>query len=284
MKQINMNELPLYSPWPARLLGSAPWVVPTRDLAKVDAEYDKDKYASCLAFYHEHKNGEVTPDDIKRFEFKDTGPVCVSIEEELALLSRDEAKERYGSLLRETMSSAIAGADTVVELGCGYGFNLWMLSQHFARKNYIGGEYSNNAVELASHLYGTDKQVSRITVEKFDFYNSKYEILSRVPGGKTVVFTSHAIEQLPSAMEVVAGIESCRRPLTVFHFEPVFELHSDSLLGLLRRKYAVANDYNRDLYTLLRNNDRVRVVQVVPDVFGGNPLNATSIIEWEILV
>ena len=279
-----MNELPLYSPWPARLLGWAPWVVPTRDLAKVDAEYDKDKYASCLAFYHEHRNGEVTPDDIKRFEFKDTGLVCVSIKEELALLSRDEARERYGRLLRDTMSNAINGADTVIELGCGYGYNLWMLSQHFRGKNYIGGEYSSNAVELASHLYETSKQGSRITVEKFDFYSSRYEILSRILSGKTVVFTSHAIEQLPSAMKVVAGIESCGGPLTVFHFEPVYELCSDSLLGLLRRKYAVVNDYNRDLYTLLRNNNRVRLVQVVPDVFGGNPLNATSIIEWETLV
>jgi hypothetical protein len=281
MKPITLNELPHYSPWPARLLGLAPWIVPVRNLTKVDAEYDKDKYQSYLAFYREHKTTEVTPEHVKQFEFGDAGEMCVSLGEELVLFSRGEARERYLNLLRDTMAEAIAGADTIVELGCGYGFNLWMLAQYFPGKKYLGGKYSNNAIELAARLYASGTQSSQITVENFNFYDPKYHLLNRADGRHIAVFTAHAIEQLPSAANVIEAIESCGRRLTVFNFEPVFELYSNSLLGLLRRKYAVANDYNRDLYTLLQAHNRLRVIQVVPDVYGANPLNPTSVIRWE---
>jgi len=49
---VNLNDLPRWSPWPARLLGISPWEAPDRTVEKVDAEYDKDKYAGCLAFYN----------------------------------------------------------------------------------------------------------------------------------------------------------------------------------------------------------------------------------------
>ncbi len=49
MKRIPLDELPAWSPWPARLLGLEPWRIPNRTLAKIDAEYDREKYAQCLA-------------------------------------------------------------------------------------------------------------------------------------------------------------------------------------------------------------------------------------------
>jgi hypothetical protein len=97
-----------------------------------------------------------------------------------------------------------------------------------------------------------------------------------------VVFTSHALEQLPSAAHMLDVIKSYQRDVTtVFHFEPVYEMYDDSLLGLMRRRYTQVNDYNQDLLSLLQNRPDIRIVRLEPNVFGLNPFNPTTIIQWE---
>ena len=66
----------------------------------------------------------------------------------------------------------------------------------------------------------------------------------------------------------------------VLHFEPVFEIHEDSRIGQLRRAYAEAVDYNRDLLGLLRERPEIEVRSVEPNIMGTNPLNPTTIIHW----
>ena len=281
MKHIPLDELPAWSPWPARLLGLEPWRIPNRTLAKIDAEYDREKYAQCLARY-EASEGEsaLSPGDLAALEW---GPIdqtlACSVGDEIVLMTTDQAIQEHRDLLAHTMTPKVTHADNVVELGCGYGIQLWNLGKVFPEKSFLGGEYSANAVRLASMLY---RRGPNIRVRSFNFYDQRYDSLFEERAGAYVVFTSHAIEALPSAghfLDVLAThAESIR---SMFHFEPVHEFYDDSLLGLLRKRYTEANDYNRDLLSQLEGRANIRILQRRPNVFGSNPLNPTSVIEWE---
>jgi len=277
MKALNLNDLPEWSPWPSRLLGMDPWRVPKRTIEKVDSEYDKDKYAKCLAYY---TTVPVSVEAIRQFEHGN-GSACVALGNDLVVMTLSEAQLRYSKLLTETMYQEIEQSATVIELGCGYGYNLWMLKQSFRDKHFCGGEYSENAVCLASHLFHED---SAIGVSQFNFYDRVYGILESAKAPITV-FTSHAIEQLPHAASFFQALLQHRDKIkAVFHFEPVCELHDSTLLGLMRRRYAEVNDYNRDLLSeLQRWSDDIRIVHTEAGVFGLNPLNPTSVVHWEFV-
>lgn len=269
---MNLNDLPLWSPWPARLLGLSSWEIQDRTEEKVDSEYDKDKYAKCLAYYVK-ATAPVTIKAIRRLEYGSGSHRCISFKGDLLLLTADEVQSIYDRLLLyDTMRKEIEQSATIIELGCGYGYNLQMLEQPFQNKQFLGGEFSSNAVKLAAKLF--------TNVAKFNFYDSAYELIENAQPPITV-FTSHAIEQLPKSAPFFQGLWPHRNKIkSVFHFEPVYELYDSTLLGLMRRRYAEVNDYNRDLLPELQQRN-IQITRLEANVFGLNPLNPTSIIQWE---
>ena len=283
MTRVDLNDLPQWSPWPSRLLGMELWNEPSRTIEKVDQEYDKHKYGRCLS-HHSESGGILTPEEVKQFEFGQdlATTICVSQRNDLVLMSLKEARSRFYQLIVEMMRHEIGQSTTVIELGCGYGYNLWMLRQRFLNKYFVGGEQSANAVRLASNLFHEDQMIK---VLQFDFYDPLYDIFKNVEHPITI-FTSHAIEQLPKVITFFDAMLRNRTKIkAVFHFEPVYELHdTQTLLGLMRRRYAELNDYNRDLLSQLRKwSDHIRIVRIETDVFGMNPLNPTSVIHWEFI-
>lgn len=283
MKKIPLEELPRWSNWPERLLNLAEFRATPRTIDKIEKEYNQDKYAKCLQEFH-RVQGRATPEQIKQFEFglPPDHLMCVSLQDELYAMSLQEARDTSYRLLTETVGSKLKEARTVIELGAGYGFNLWMLKQRFPETHFVGGEFSENAVQLASLLYAGLPSPEQVCVTRFNFYDEDcYRLVEERPG-PVIVFTSHAVEQCPSAEVIVRNLLHFRDQLiAVFHFEPVRELAGDSLLGLLRQRYSEINDYNRDLLTLLRANPAIRLNSVKANVFGLNPLNPTSILKWE---
>jgi hypothetical protein len=280
VKRVNLADLPLWSEWPARLLGLSPFVSLSRTIEKIDQEYDKDKYARCLD-YCVRVGQELTPEQVKQFEFglDPSQEICVSSSGEILCVSLREARTRYYQFLRDTMCAQIEGCKTVVELGAGYGYNLWMLKKYSNDKSFWGAEYSDNAVRIAQRLYRDDSQIS---VVNFNFYDPEtYGFLDKITP-PIIVFTSHAIEQLPHSAVVLDNLIRWREKIeAVFHFEPVYELLDETLLGLMRRRYTQINDYNRDLLSELQKRSWIRIKEQHADGFGLNPLNPTSVICWE---
>ena len=64
------------------------------------------------------------------------------------------------------------------------------------------------------------------------------------------------------------------------HFEPLYERHGDSLIGLLRRRFTEVTGHNRTLLSRLEAHPSVEILEVKEDVIGVNPLNPTSIVHW----
>ena len=278
-RSISLEDLPLWSTWPARLLGLTEWSTPKRDIQKVDREYDKDLYLRCLKFAKETPGA--TSDDVRAHEFRlPAKPVCVSQKNMLYELSGEQIMPADNAMLVSVLTPYMEGVDTVVELGCGYGYNLWELRKHFPKKTFLGGEYSANAVTLAEMLY---KGCDNLTVEHFNYYDASYPLLERCrPDAKILLFTRHSIEQLPAAKPFFDTLTKYfPRIVAVVHIEVALENYGDSLIDLLRRRYMAVNDYNRDIVSTLQHRPDIGMVMNEHDVYGLNPLNPSAVIAWK---
>jgi len=277
--KVGLDDLPKWSQWPARLLGVAPWETPSRTIEKIDQEYDKDKYARCLDYFTGAER-QITPEKVKQFEFglDLDHKICISIGDELYEITLKEARLIYYDMMLNAMHTELEKCKTVIELGAGYGFNLWWMQQKYENRYFWRGEYSKNAVELASHLYRDNPWIK---VVYFNFLEpATYELIAQAEP-PVVIFTAHAIEQLPHSSLVFDNLLQYRDKIqAVFHFEPVYELHRESLLGLMRRRYTEINNYNKDLLSELQSRAYICIIELQGDMFGLNPLNPTSIIHW----
>lgn len=276
---IPLQELPDWSPWPARMLGQAEWNVPHRDLKKVDSEYDKDEYLRCLTWTKQQATVPTTG-EVRHAEYRinERKSFCVSQQEELYEVPADKVIPYDGEVLVEVMTPLMDGIDTIVEMGCGYGINLWELYKRFPEKQYRGGEYSANAIELARILYEKNPQIH---IEHLNFYDDTYDVLERCKGQRVMVFTRHAIEQLPDASAFVKTLTKYfDRIQVVVHLEVTQENYGTNLIGLMRKRYIEINDYNRNLLTLLQEHEGIVIERNDPDVFGISPLNPTNVVVW----
>jgi len=277
LKKISINELPQYTSWVKRVLHLQPFSKYPRDLAKVDVEYDKNKYAKLLDFYNSKPSttiADITAQECVGIPEK----VCISKNDELFQTSVTNLNRFFDDFLIDTLADHIRKAKVVVELGCGWGYNLNVLRKVFPNRLWLGGEYSQNAVKLASHLFEGEKDIS---ISYFNWYDKEWKILEDLTE-KALIFSRHSIEQLPSVRSVIPTFRQYQEKIIeVVHLEPVYELTDPATtLGLMRQAYTQMNDYNTDLLTVLRSLN-VQILKTEAEVIGGNPLNPTSIIQWK---
>lgn len=253
-----------------RMLGFAPWNVPIRNLSKVLSEYDEDKFGHSLCKYRSWsrtKAGlEGDPIDFRLNRLKRNHQDIIITKDGLCSMTAEENVRYRDDMLYRWVEKFIGNCPSVVELGCGYAQNLYLLWSKYKDRKFLGGELCANAIELANALL---KKCKMITVKYFNFYDPRtYDIiLSMQP--PILLFTHFALEQLPSAKCFVETISNYRdRIKSVIHFEPVVELYGDSILGLLQRKYTEINDYNRDLYACLQKTAGIEIIEI-GEKFGG---------------
>ena len=72
MHDIELNDLTRWSPWPARLLGLEEFAQQKRDTDKIEQEYNREKFKSCLDRYHQ-SGGKLDPVALRFSLERDTG-------------------------------------------------------------------------------------------------------------------------------------------------------------------------------------------------------------------
>ncbi|MFW5690957.1 MAG: hypothetical protein ACOCXZ_00535 [Chloroflexota bacterium] len=278
---IPLNAIAQYSHWPARIMGLAQWHQPNRTTDKIEKEYNKDKYARLLAYVE--ANPSATIADVLDFAYggSQSNPILVSVKDAYFEMTAQHAYDTHIRVILEAVRNHQGDARTLVELGCGYGINLWKLqsmSEQAADCAYIGGEFAANAVKMGNKLL----ESHAIRLHRFDFYDREtYRFLADVTGPVTI-YTAHAIEQIPGAQAIFDNLRAYREHIQiVVHIEPLYDLHTEpTLTDLLRRRYSEINDYNRDLLALVEAADDIEIITLEKDVFGYNPFNASSILAW----
>lgn len=278
MEQICLNDLPKYTDLVDTLLKLESWDPDDRDIETVRQEYDQEKFKSLRQA--KEVKPELGPTEIRSLQnhMGQEEPVCISQDRELYLASIEEVQRVVDQRVTEQFEGVVRGGETIVELGSGYGYNLFLLADRYPDCSFVGCDFSENALTLGRELA---EDHANISFKFFDFYDEDWSVLDEYDD--VILFTRLSIEQLPNADPVFG------RPLETYldrirtgiHVESVFEFHPDTLLGSLRKSYTEYRDYNRDLLSTLREIDEVTIAEQKYDVVGTNPLHPMSIIRWE---
>ncbi|SCA57854.1 conserved hypothetical protein [Candidatus Terasakiella magnetica] len=88
--------------------------------------------------------------------------------------------------------------DTIVELGCGYGINLFLLDKLINKDkhyNFVGMEFSNSGRELCAKIAKIDEQL-KMKVSFIDHQEPEIPEALQFDPQKTFVFTCHSLEQI----------------------------------------------------------------------------------------
>lgn len=277
MTPLALNDLPAFSPWPAILLGAKPFPRKHRTKDEVLREYDREKWGRALVFLQTQPDF-ASADFLNCQGIDSEKLVAFSVGQELFSANARVVFQSYGEMLVEKVCPL--APQILVELGSGLGDKLLNLFAKLNVTTAMGGEFTSSGVHCGKLLSQIKKQPA--TFWHFDYNNP--ETLAQIPKD-ALVYTSHSIEQIPLLLDSFLEGLIARQPRTVVHFEPAFADHDEStLLGLMRRRYAEMNDYNRNLVELLlsfQERNKLRIIQHDKEVFGVNPLNPTSVIVWE---
>ena len=294
MKRIEFSDLPSWNVYAERLLSATPPTPRVRDFETTQREYNELTYGTLLRHIDEIGAG-ATVDDVRRYQTQrgqrnrlpanrsdETTTTCISLGDELYEIDLSEAQALQFKLVVQTVASSVGDCKTIVDLGCGYGDLLNELRQECSgKRHWIGADGSTIAIQIAKRIFASDTEMHFF---EFNFYDREsYRFLETAPSPIAIV-TRHAIEQLPSANAVFEALSEYRSSIhCVLHFEPVYRPHDTTPLGVLRRRYVENQDYNRDLLLQIQRREGIRLVSDQPNLFGLNPLNPTSIIQWEFV-
>jgi len=275
-----IEDLPRFSPWPARLLGLSAWVPRKRTPAEIDREFERDKWGALLQRYLS-SGGEATLESVEGWALGSDEPSLCTFGERFELQPPRECLRRHYQLVADTLQRLLP-ASCIVELGAGYGGAVLRLAadSRFAGRPLYAAEYTNSGRQLLEGLgraSGVPLQIGRCDLSKgwlCDF--------EPPPGG--IVFTCMAAHYIPELADTFVGAFRRFRARAVAHFEPCYE-HFDtmSLTGAMRRRYVEVNDYNRNLISLLRRHAAsggIEILEECPAVVGANPLLPISIVVW----
>jgi hypothetical protein len=279
-----LDQFAAYSPWPARLLGLSPWEPKTKTPDEIIREYENEKWGPLWQRVQDAGRAVGLSELLSWTEDSSRQEFC-SRGSDYVLLKPAEIHHHYLELTSCALQPWVP-APALVELGCGFGNVLFSLAKHFgpAVGQIIGGEFTKSGVSLLSYL----AQQEKLPVLAGNCDLGAPGITPLPLPQDAIIYTSFATPYVRHLTPALVEDLCSFRPRVVVHFEPCYEhAESDSLIGLMRRRYIEVNDYNRNLMTVLKDAEkagRIQIVRESPCVFGRNPLLPASIIAWKPLL
>lgn len=152
--------------------------------------------------------------------------------------------------------------DAIIELGCGYGGNLFKIFYGGGPREakYIGGEFTKSGVEIAQKLA---KKAPKMKTEFFHFNHLEPKLPFKKPFKRAFVFTCHSIEQVMQINEnwfdeVVKAGEFVRGA----HLEPFgFQLKNSGPLSDMHKDFIIQNSWNINFAEVLRQAVERKIVK-----------------------
>ena len=142
-KNYCVDDLPQYSPWPARLLGLEKWEPKLKTPQEVTREFEGEKWGRLLQRAEEAHN-PLTVEDVDEWIFPDNPNLLCSVKNRLELLSYREAHKKYITLIERVIKKYLP-ASALIELGSGYGSVIIPLGRKICFNNLpiLAGEYAD---------------------------------------------------------------------------------------------------------------------------------------------
>ena len=279
--EITLDRLPVHSPWPSRLLGLDPWQTRTKSREEVLREFEQDRWGALLAKLRSQP-------EIRRFSdalslaTEEAGVTPAFDRGRLILLPVKEAALQLYAQVADAVLQEHSAGQTIVDLGAGWGGVLLTIASR-ARKTrspFVGAELTESGRQILTYLASVEDLP--VTAVACDFL--RRPVMDPPPPPGAIVFTSYALHYLepidPSLFDEIASW----RPALVLHFEPCLDHYpTDSLLGLMQRRYVTLNGYSTTILSALLQAQRRGVLeleQAEGPIFGTNALLPYSLLTW----
>lgn len=177
------------------------------------------------------------------------------------------------------------GFDTIVELGCGYGRNLFILDQILNQPDvkYYGAEYTDSGRGVSEMLVSKMMPHMNFQSEFIDHKNPDFSFLDG--SKKALIFSCHSIEQVAEIPD-----DYCERlanavpEATVVHLEPFgFQTRPEDKETEEHYQFAIDKEYNLNLFDVLKKsaeNNKINLISYDTDILYTQIENPTSIAVW----
>lgn len=173
----------------------------------------------------------------------------------------DYYRLRIRMLAKEIAAHADNG-DELVELGCGYGYNLFSLALSGRWDAFSGFDISKNGLAAAGEIAAHFGLSGRTRFGRLDLTDPADANFSQI-AGKTL-FTFFCIEQIPYAVESVIRNILRQRPRKVIHIEPCAELLKIwKPMDLLNLMHIRSMDYQSQLFFVLNEMSRKGEIRIL---------------------
>jgi hypothetical protein len=282
-KEYSIDDLPLYSNWPAKLLGLEPCPMRKKTSKQVSREFEEEKWGALLKWV-KSQNRPLSISELNEYHFLGSNNTLCYEDGKFKPSTIEQSQSKYISIIEDTIKNYLP-ASAIVEFGAGYGNIILNLIErkYFGDIKFIAGELTNSGKEIIDLLHN-NKHIN-LDVGICDF--SKPSLTELTIPENAIIFTSYACHYIPKYQP--SFIEAFRqfKPRVVIHLEPFYEHCDDStLLGLMRRRYIEVNDYNTNLLSILKDqevNGIIKIVQEKPNDYGFHPLLVNSICAWNFV-
>ena len=194
------------------------------------------------------------------------------------------AKTIYTNFIIDLLQE-IGDVDCIVELGCGYGRNLFEIHHHGGpSKPYFGGELTDSGGAFGDVLASFSNE-QNISFHKFD--HTKPDLSWLAPCKRAFIFTVHSIEQVH---RIDIGFFQClanaAQEVTGMHLEP-FGFQNNPDLGDVTKIQAEqfhAKKWNVNFYQTLKQAEDRKILEIDfidTELFlASDPLYPTSVAIW----
>ncbi len=282
-KEININDLPIYSPWCAEIMGGEEKGVHYKNPQQVQREYNEEKWKAICNILE--KEPQIRLSELEDKVFGDE-LIPAYLNEKFILVEEKEERKKLYEFYLGKMTPFLLDMECLVELGSGYGSIILNLASRasLGGAKLFSGEYTANGLRAQERL--ARNEGIDIALGECDFFSlTKSSIFNAAKNG--VVFTSWALAYVPQLTSSIIDWFSEFQPQYVIHFEPCYEYYSlESLHGLMCRRYMQINDYNRNLVSVLKEAEtkkRIKIEYIGKNLWGSNPFAPISMIVWKPL-
>lgn len=195
----------------------------------------------------------------------------------LETISHQKYQVYRANMLHDIIKKIIEPTDEIIELGCGYGFNLFSLVSNNITNPMWGYDISHNAIKTGNEI--NDHYKLGIKFGECDIIND----LDKINIENKVVLTYYSLEQLKYHTGTIIDKIIKGKPKEVIHIEPVMELYGNTIQDRVSKLYMKAMDYQDNLFTTLlklEKENMIKILQAQRLGYAANPLNEASLIRW----
>jgi hypothetical protein len=307
LRPVKPEEATDMSPWPNRLAGVVSWHKPERSLDQIHAEYEGGWYSHLQKEWNAFRAGlsahQLHPgtamsffNDVRRANnatMKNSPQVYGHVDLEASLLSLDDRLyagdiNLFEVLFRAFVVERVAQArcqkrfESVLEIGCGSGVNLFNLYNQLCLRSVGGCDLSQSAIRFLQQVSADLGVHGRF--EAGDYCDVETIRLLMPTEGMWALLSVHTIEQTrslpPSWFDSIVSFPN--PPQIVMHFEPM-QWTDDTTFSRSCARYAELNRYNRTFLSDLHKaeeNGSIRVIWTERRVIGHSAYNPTSVAMW----